>query len=93
MHLNREGLVRFARYIFFMNEEIAELLRRARALSSPERAELAFCLLENLAEAEDGSVQVAWDAEIARRLEDLNSGKVKPVSLEDARRRLSSAIG
>jgi putative addiction module component (TIGR02574 family) len=93
MHLNQDGFVRFARYNFFMNEEIAELLRRASALSAPERAELAFSLLESLGEAGDGSVQAAWDAEIARRMEDLKSGKVKPVSLEEARRRLSSAIG
>jgi putative addiction module component (TIGR02574 family) len=72
-----------------MNEEIAELLRRASALSAPERTELAISLIESLDEAEDGSVQATWDAEIALRLEDLSSGKVKPVSLEEARRRLS----
>jgi putative addiction module component (TIGR02574 family) len=75
-----------------MNEEIAELLRRASALSAPERAEIAFSLLESVNEAEDGSVQAAWDAEIARRLEDLNLGKVKSVSLEEAWRRLSYIV-
>jgi hypothetical protein len=38
------------------------------------------------------SVQAAWDAEIIQRMEDLNSGKVKPVSLEEARRRFSSSL-
>jgi putative addiction module component (TIGR02574 family) len=75
-----------------MDEEIAELLRRANALSAPERAELAISLIESFDEAEDGSVQAAWNAEIALRLEDLSSGKVKPVSLEEARRRLSYVL-
>lgn len=41
---------------------------------------------------EDGSADAAWDIEIARRLEDLNSGKVKPVSLEEARIQLSRCL-
>ena len=64
------------------------------ALNLPvaERAELAGSLIESLDETEDESVQAAWDAEIVRRMEDLNSGKVKPVSLEEARRRFSSSL-
>lgn len=75
-----------------MNQEASDLLKKALNLPVPERAELAGSLIESLDEANDESVQVAWDAEIIRRMEDLNSGKVKPVSLEDARRRFSSAI-
>ena len=36
--------------------------------------------------------EAAWDEEIQRRMADIDSGKVKPVSLEEARRRLSSAV-
>jgi putative addiction module component (TIGR02574 family) len=75
-----------------MNEEAFKLLKRAHALSPSERAELACSLIESLDETEDGSVQAAWHAEIVRRMEDLNSGKVKPVSLEETRRRLSSSL-
>jgi putative addiction module component (TIGR02574 family) len=75
-----------------MREEAAELLRRAHGLSAAERAELAEALIESLDGAEDESVQAAWDAEILRRMEDLNSGKVKPVTLEEARRRLSFSL-
>jgi hypothetical protein len=42
--------------------------------------------------AGDESVIAAWDEEIARRIKDPDMGKVKPVSLEEARRTLSSAI-
>jgi len=75
-----------------MTEEATKLLKRALALSVPERAELAGSLIESLDGAEDESVAAAWDQEIARRMAELDSGRVKPVTLEQARRRLSSAI-
>jgi putative addiction module component (TIGR02574 family) len=75
-----------------MTKQSAEILKQALALSVAERADLAGSLIESLDHTEDASVEAAWDAEIARRMEDLDSGRVKPVSLEEARRRLSSAI-
>lgn len=39
------------------------------------------------------SVAKAWDAELLKRIDELNQGKVKPVSLKEARRRLAEAIG
>jgi putative addiction module component (TIGR02574 family) len=75
-----------------MNQEASDLLKKALDLPVAERAELAGSLIESLDEAEDHAVQSAWEAEIIRRIEDLNSGKVNPVSVEEARRRLSSAI-
>jgi putative addiction module component (TIGR02574 family) len=81
------------RYIIrFMSQESSELLKKALDLPVAERAELAGSLIESLDEAAEEAVQSEWNAEIIRRMEDLNSGKVKPVSLEEARRRLSSAI-
>jgi putative addiction module component (TIGR02574 family) len=75
-----------------MGNEANELLKKALTLPVAERAELAGSLIESLEEAEDESVKAAWDEEIYRRMQDLDSRKVKPVSLEEARRRLSSAI-
>ena len=76
-----------------MTQDATELLKRALALSEDERAELAGSLLESLDDGPDHPevVAAAWDEEIARRLEDLDSGKVKPVSLETLRRKLSPA--
>jgi protein gp37 len=53
------------------------------------KTNLVEILSPNISGVEDGSTQAAWDLEIARRLEDLNSGRVKPVSLEEARIQLS----
>ena len=76
-----------------MTQDATELLQRALALTAEERAELAGSLLESLDGAHDDpeAVEAAWNEEIARRIEDLDSGKVKTVSLETFRRKLSSA--
>jgi putative addiction module component (TIGR02574 family) len=57
-----------------------------------DRAALAGSILESLDQAEDKSVQEAWEAEILRRMEELDSGRVKPVSHDEVLRRLASAI-
>lgn len=75
-----------------MTREAADLLRKALALPVSERADLAGSLIESLDEANDPSVEEAWDEEVQRRMADIDSGKVKPVSLEETRRRLSAAV-
>ena len=91
--IHNEVTRRAFRYIIAsMSQEASDLLKKALNLPVAERAELAGPLIESLDETNDESVQAAWDAEIVRRMEDLKSGKVKPVSLEEARRRFSSAI-
>jgi putative addiction module component (TIGR02574 family) len=75
-----------------MTQEAAELLKKALALPVSERADLAGSLIESLDDTQDESVEAAWDEEVARRMADIESGGVKPVSLEEARRRLLSAL-
>jgi len=77
-----------------MTQDASELLKRALALSSEERAELASSLLESLDAAEDDpkTVQAAWDEEIPRRIEDLDSGKAKTVPWEEVQTRISSKL-
>jgi len=75
-----------------MDQEANELLKKALTLPVAERAELAGSLIESLDNTSDESVRTSWEEEIARRMEDLDSGKVTTVSLEDARRRFSSTI-
>ena len=75
-----------------MTREANEILKKALTLPVAERAELASSLIESLDDAKDKSVEATWDEEIVRRMAELDSGKVKPVSLDQARRRLSSAF-
>lgn len=74
-----------------MTREAADLLRKPLALPVSERADLAGSLIESLDETNDPSVEAAWDEEVQRRMADIVSGEVKPISLEEARRRLSAA--
>lgn len=75
-----------------MTRHAAELLKMALSLPVTERADLAGSLIESLDDTQGQSVEAAWDEEVARRMADIDSGKVKPLSLEDARRRLSSIV-
>jgi putative addiction module component (TIGR02574 family) len=75
-----------------MTKEAAELLKKALTLPVSERADLAGSLIESLEDTQDESVVAAWDEEVVRRMSDIDSGSVKPVALEDARRRISSAL-
>jgi putative addiction module component (TIGR02574 family) len=74
-----------------MSSEVSELLKKALELPVTDRAELAGSLIESLDQAEDKSVKDAWEAEIVRRMEDLDSGRVKPISHDEVLRRLASA--
>lgn len=75
-----------------MTQEAAELLKKALSLPASERADLAGSLIESLDDAQDEAVAAAWDEEVARRMAEIDSGTVKPVSLEEARRSLLSAL-
>lgn len=75
-----------------MTQEAAELLKKALALPASEHADLVGSLLESLDDMRDPSVAAAWDEEVDGRMAEIDSGAVKPVSVEDARHRLSSVI-
>jgi putative addiction module component (TIGR02574 family) len=75
-----------------MSGEVTDLLKQALELPVTDRAELAGSLLESLDHAKVESVEQAWEAEIVRRMEDLDSGRVQPLSHDEVLRRLASAI-
>lgn len=75
-----------------MSPKSAELLKQALELSIEERADLAAQILESLDSSDDPEVQAAWQAEIERRMAQLDSGEVKPLSLDEFRRRLNSTL-
>lgn len=75
-----------------MTREAAHLLKKALSLPVSERADLASSLIESLDETHDPAVEAARAEEIARRMADVDSGKVQPVSLEEARRRLNNSL-
>ena len=72
--------------------EVSDLLKKALALPAEARAALAGSLLESLEDTVDASAEEAWSQEIARRIEELDSGKVKPVPWAEARRQISAIL-
>jgi putative addiction module component (TIGR02574 family) len=76
-----------------MSNDVQRLLDDALRLPDQERAELAGLLIDSLEEGQDACVQAAWSEEIARRLEELDSGEVTPIPWAEVRRRLTKNAG
>jgi len=51
---------------------------------------LAGSLLESLDETVDEGAEAEWQKEIARRIQELDSGRVKPVAWDEARQQISA---
>jgi putative addiction module component (TIGR02574 family) len=75
-----------------MTQEVSELLKKALALPAEARAALAGSLLESLDDTVDASAEAEWSEEIARRIAELDSGKVKPIPWSEARRQVSAIL-
>jgi putative addiction module component (TIGR02574 family) len=75
-----------------MTKQVSELLKKALALPPEARAALAGSLLESLDDSVDESAEEEWNTEIARRIAELDSGKVKPIPWAEARRQISALL-
>jgi len=75
-----------------MTREVSDLLKQALALPVEARAALAGSLLESLEQTVDESAEEEWNKEIARRIAELDSGKVKPIAWAEARRQISALL-
>lgn len=65
-----------------MTDLVEELSRKARALPAEDRMRLAEELLATVQEV-DAEVEQAWDAEIRRRIAEIDSGTAKLVPAEE----------
>ena len=75
-----------------MTQEVSELLKKALALPAKARAALAGSLLESLEDTMDAAAEEEWNQEIARRIAELGSGRVKPIPWAEARRQMSGIL-
>ncbi|MGH9750647.1 MAG: addiction module protein [Candidatus Polarisedimenticolia bacterium] len=71
-----------------MKRDAADILKDALALPPEARAAVASSLLESLDDQVDEGAEEAWKEEIARRLDDIDKGKVKLIPWATVRRRL-----
>jgi putative addiction module component (TIGR02574 family) len=69
-----------------MSEQATRLLVEALNLPESERGDIAAGLIESLDSTSETGVDAAWSWEIRERLEDIQSGRVKPIPWSEARR-------
>ena len=72
--------------------EASELLKKALSLPDKERAALAASLIDSLDTTVDDGAEAAWQEEIARRLNEVETGKVKTVPWQEVRRKGSKLL-
>jgi len=77
-----------------MSVTVEELLRQALQLEPRARAELAALILESVpTESAEEVDAAAWEAEIRRRVQELESGSVKTIPWEEVREKLIRGEG
>lgn len=70
-----------------MTTEVSKLLEQALSLSVEEQEALADSLISNLGGKVDKDLHAAWEAEIGKRIAELDSGEAKTTSWGEVRRR------
>ena len=70
-----------------MTPEVSKLLEQALSLSVEEQEALADSLISNLGGKVDEGVVAAWDDEIKKRIDELDSGRAKTIPWTEVRQR------
>ena len=68
-----------------MTQLAADVLAQALCLPEQERGDVATRLIESLDSVTDADAETAWSEEIQKRIDELRSGAVKPLTWEKAR--------
>ncbi len=69
-----------------MTPEVSKLLERALSLTVEEQEALAHSLISNLGGKVEEGVEAAWEAEIGKRIAELDSGKAKTTPWGEVRK-------
>jgi len=81
------GVPCFGGYNLVMTQDAQELLQKALTLSEGERAELAGSLISSLESTVDPDVDAAWQQEIIRRMDEIQSGAVKTTAWAEVKQK------
>ena len=71
-----------------MTNDVRRILEEALKLPAEARGALAGRLIESLDTGVDPDAEEAWDAELRRREEELDTGAVKAIPWTEARRQI-----
>ena len=69
-----------------MSHTAEDVLANALSLTAEERGKVAATLIESLDVQADDGADEAWAAEIQRRLDEIDAGKVQLIPWDEARR-------
>ena len=69
-----------------MASDPKKVFEEAHALPAEARAALAASLIDSLDTEVDEGAEAAWQAEIQKRIQEIDSGAVKPLAWSEARR-------
>lgn len=75
------------------SEHLESLRSRAFALPDSDRAELARDLIRSLDSPADPDAELAWEAELLRRLKQIEGDEAELLSRDDFRKHLRDRIG
>ena len=75
-----------------MTKVAEKILAEALTLDMHERADVAAKLIASLDGEPDEDVEACWAAEVARRIEEIEAGRVELVPWEDVERRIEREI-
>ena len=78
---------------YLLRMDSKRLFEDALRLPEEARAALAAELIATLDDESDPNAEALWSEEIRRRLEEVDSGAVRPIPWSEARRRIMSAAG
>ena len=67
---------------------VQQAIESTKCLSIKEKATLARCLISSLETRQDEDVEQAWGELAEKRFAELVSGKVKPVSWKDIKKKV-----
>jgi putative addiction module component (TIGR02574 family) len=77
---------------FMASATLKRALDLALELPEGERAALAHDLLASLDGPRDADAQQAWEAEITKRLDELETGNVRTIDADEALRRIDARL-
>ncbi len=75
-----------------MSDLVIELSQKAQTLRPEERARLAELLLDSIHQSADRTVEDAWDAELQKRIDEVDRGVATLIPAEEAFARVRRAI-
>lgn len=74
-----------------MTPKLAEYIAEGRSLSADER-ELAAVALQQISDDEQAEVDAAWRSELRRRIDDIESGKVELLDVDESHAQLRAEL-